>query len=103
MISWSDKLLLSDRMKKDEIEDIKNDIESGKLTKNLYCITFASNPKNLFDIYNTKQFSTPYYQKQDIHILGLAKNKDKAYKLVSRMLVEVYEKTGDFKVREYFS
>lgn len=103
MISWSNNLFLSDKINKEHVKEIKHDIENGKYTRNLYCITFASNPKNLFDIYNTKYLSFPYYQRQDLLILGLARNKKKAYKLVSKMLVEVYEKTGDFKVREFFS
>ena len=37
------------------------------------------------------------------HILGLAESKKKAYRLVANMLEEIYEKTGDFKVRGYFS
>ncbi len=103
MISWSSKLFLSDNIKKRNINKIKNYINNGKLTRNVYCITFATNPKNLFDIYNAKEFIQPYYKKQDLHIIGLAENKEKAYEVLISMLEEVYEKTGDFKVREYFS
>ncbi|NMB44376.1 MAG: hypothetical protein GX995_09645 [Clostridiales bacterium] len=103
MISWSNKLFLSEKFKTRDLSKIKSNINEGKLTRNVYCITFASNPKNLFDIYNAKEFIQPFYKKQDLHILGLAENKNKAYELVKDMLEEVYERTGDFKVREYFS
>ena len=103
MISWSDKLFLSEKVNKKDIDKIKNNIDKGKLSTSLYCITFASNPKNLLDIFSSRHFAYPYYKKQKFHILGLAESKEKAYELVIEIIKEVYENTGDFKVRDYFS
>lgn len=115
MISWSDRLYVSEEIKDKDIKKIKENINSNTnsnssgnnlhgvcSTKSIYCITFASNPKNLFDIYNSKQFKYKYYQKQDIHVLGLAKSKKKAFEVVKDMLLEIYERTGEFNVKEYF-
>lgn len=103
MISWSDNLYLDENIKDSDFEKIKNDINNHVFTRNIYCITFASNPQNLFEIYHAKEFIQSYYRRKDIHILGIAKSKKNAFMLVAKMLEEVYKKTGEFKVRDYFS
>lgn len=103
MISWSNQLFISESIDKRELKIIKKKINKNKFPKGIYCITFASNTENLFDIYNLKQFIFPYYKKKDIHILGLAKGKKEAYKLIIEMIEEMYKETGEFKVRDYFS
>lgn len=77
-------------------------IEKGELTFEVYCIIFASNSDNLFDIINANDLLFPFYSRKDIYILGLADSKGQAKLLVKDMLLEIYNKTGDFRVREYF-
>lgn len=78
-------------------------IEHGRLTPGIYCISFASNPDNLFDIYEAKELLFPYYRKRDIHIIGLAGGYEEACLLVRDMVEEIYRETGAFQVREYFA
>ena len=102
MIKWSAKLYLSDDFnRKKKIKTMKS-IEKGELTFEIYCITFAVDPNNLFDILNANELLFPYYAKQEIYILGLAGSKGQAKLLVKDMLEEIYTNTGDFRVREYF-
>ncbi len=103
MISWSNQLYLSESISKRELKSIKKKLEKNKFFKGVYCITFASNIENLFDIYNIKQFFFPYYKKKDIHILGLAKSKKEAFELIRKMIEDIYKETDEFKVRDYFS
>lgn len=103
MISWSNQLFISKSISKRDLKSIKNKIDKNKFFKGVYCITFASNIDNLFDIYNIKQFIFPYYKNKDIHILGLAKSKEEAYELIIEMIEDIYKETGEFKVRDYFS
>lgn len=77
-------------------------IENRQLTFEVYCITFASNPNNLFDIINANELLFPYYAQKEIYVLGLAASKEKATLLVKDMLEEVYRESGGFCVREYF-
>lgn len=102
MITWSNQLFLSKSIKKHNLDKIKKSIENRKFTCSIYCISLASNPKNLLDIYNSKELLFPYYKKNDIHIIGLAKSKNQAYDLVIDIIEEIHRNTGDFKVREYF-
>ncbi|HHX55277.1 MAG TPA: hypothetical protein GX705_02915 [Clostridiales bacterium] len=103
MISWSNQLYLSKSIDKKELKSIKKKLDKNKFFKSIYCITFASNIENLFDIYNVKQFVFPYYKKKKIHILGLAKSKKEAFELISKMIEDIYKETGEFKVRDYFT
>lgn len=102
MIKWLDKLYLSKDIRGKKKNRLMNKIESGQLSFELYCIMFASNPNNLFDIINANDLLFPYYQKQELIILGLATSREAAKLLVKDMLVEVYRETGEFKVREYY-
>lgn len=100
MIEWVNDLYITENIKnKDKTIDY---INRGKLTSGIYCITFATNPENLFDIYNAKELKFPYYKKRKTVIVGLAKGKNEAILLVEKMILEIYTKTGEFKVREYF-
>jgi len=101
MITWNKKLYLGEGVKKGYKKVIYK-IEEGKPTFGIYCIMFASNDENLFDIIPVMEFFYPVYEHRDIHILGLAKGKGEAIEVAKDMIMEVYNKTGEFKVREYF-
>lgn len=102
MIHWSPKLYVGDKLKSKVDKTIKS-IDNRKITYGVFCITFASNVDNLFDILNANELRFPYYQKSDIHIVGLTKGRDEALEMVQNLLMEVYQNTGEFKVREYFT
>lgn len=102
MIIWSDNLYFSKDIKDSKKIKIKKSIEKGKLNFEVYCITFASNNQNLFDIMNVNELLFPYYARRDMYITGIATSKEEAVLLVVDMLMEVYNNTGDFLVRDYF-
>src|SRR5690606_34273942 len=99
MIQWASSLYIGDKLQKKKDRVIKN-ISNRKITSDVYCIAFASQPCNLFDIMNANELLFPHYKKADIKIVGLAKGKDEAIDLVQDMLMEVYNNTGSFNVRE---
>jgi len=102
MVQWTTKLYIGDNMKKKRDKAIAS-INKGEATFGVYCIAFASQPSNLFDIIEANELLFPHYKKSDICILGLARGKEEAVNLVSDMLMEVYNETGDFDVRTYFT
>lgn len=102
MILWTSPLHVGDKMKKKKDRVIVS-INNSEATFDVYCITFASHPDNLFDIMNANELLFPYYRKSEIRIVGLAKGRAEAIHLVQRMLMEVYQKTGSFDVRAYFT
>ncbi|WP_313129259.1 hypothetical protein [Anaerocolumna sp.] len=102
MIKWAKNLFLSENITPKKKAKIIKNIEKKNLLLEVYCITFASNPENLFDIMNANEFLFPYYSRKEIQILGIALSKKEAFELVKDMLEEIYRETGGFQVREYF-
>ncbi|MDD5935878.1 MAG: hypothetical protein PUC65_10045 [Clostridiales bacterium] len=101
MITWNEKLYFSESIKKKHRRTIFA-IKHGKVTANVYCIAFASNEKNLFDILPANELLFPHYKNSEVHILGLARGRDEAALLVMDMIRDIYRETGGFSVREFF-
>lgn len=101
MIQWTSRVYVGDGLKKKKDKVIAS-INNRRITFDIYCIAFASQPDNLFDILDANELLFPHYQKIDIKILGLAKGSDEATGLVQDMIMEVYKNTGAFDVRAYF-
>lgn len=102
MILWSSRLLIGEKLEKKK-EKIIASINKREATFGVYCIAFASNPSNLFDILDANELLYPHYKKVNVHIVGLAKGWDEAVDLVQEMILEVYRNTGEFDVRSYFT
>ncbi|HWT75583.1 MAG TPA: hypothetical protein VN258_12830 [Mobilitalea sp.] len=102
MISWTSRLYVGEKMKKKK-EKVIASINNREATFEVYCIAFASHPDNLFDIMDANELLFPFYKKSQIQIVGLAKGKDEAIHLVKDMLMEIYNQTGNFDVRAYFT
>ena len=102
MVRWNEKLYYGEAMKKKHRRTI-HAINTGRKIRNVYCIAFASNQNNLFDILPASELNKPHLKNTEIQIIGLALGKDEATMVVQEMILEVYRATGEFKVREYFS
>lgn len=102
MIKWSNELYFDDVVKK-KPEKWKKKVENGKLSYNLFCICLASNEHNLFDIINCNELFFRHYKRNNLYIAGLAKTKEDAIYLLQDMIEDIYKKTGDVKVKEYFT
>jgi protoheme ferro-lyase len=102
MILWTSRLFVGDKIKKKK-EKVIASINNREATFGVYCIAFASHPDNLFDILNANELLFPHYKKTEVRIVGIANGKEEAIDLVQNMLMEVYNKTGNFDVRSYFT
>ena len=102
MIKWSKELYFDDTVKK-KPDKWKKRVEEGKLSLNLFCICLASNENNLFDIINCNELFFYHYKRNVLYIAGLAKTREDAIDLLQDMIEDIYNKTGDIKVREYFT
>ena len=101
MITWSSRTYVGEKIGKKQ-NRIRRRIEQGKPTFGVFLITEPSNQENLFDILDAAGLLFSYYRRRPLTVYGLAKGKEEALELVTRMLEEIYRETGEFKVREYF-
>ncbi|OYO51279.1 hypothetical protein C8E03_10137 [Lachnotalea glycerini] len=69
----------------------------------VYLISLSSNQENLLDIIDSSMLIQPYYEKEDIFIVGIACGYDEALELTTRIIETLYKKTGDFKIRQYLT
>lgn len=102
MIRWSRELYLDEQVS-NKPEKWKKRVEQAKPSISLYCICFASNENNLFDIINCNEFFFQYYKKKELFIVGLSKTREDAIDLLQDILEDIYRKTGDINVREFFT
>jgi hypothetical protein len=102
MIRWITRLYVGDKLKSRK-EEVVASINQQKSTFGVYCIIFASNSANLFDIVDANELLFSHYQRLNVCIVGIAKGKTEAAGLVQDMLMEIYLETGEFKVRAFFT
>lgn len=93
---WYERLYVGERAKKDRYAIIQAVREGKKL--GYYILTPASNEKNLLDIYPALTLQQPYYQKQNLLIVGIAADYQDAAMLAGRIIADVYKKTGGYDV-----
>jgi len=107
VIEWSEKLFLTDSVKK-KVNKIKKKLEKpDKLRFGAYLITLNNNGTDLFDIYNILMFPAKHFKKEteNVRIVGVAKNEDEAKELAGIMIKSVLQEelplTPD-GLKEYF-
>lgn len=101
MVKWYPNLYLDSYTEKN-LNKIKRRMERRKVNISVYCIALASNPKNLFDIYNTNELLFKYYSQKEITVVGLASSKENAVLLVADIVNDMYQKTGSLDARTFF-
>lgn len=91
MIIWNDDIYIEEKLKK-KVKKIKRALEKEKPTFSIYCVTKASNSKNLFDILDANEMLFSYYKRNNIEICGIASSRDAAIELVRQMVEELAKK-----------
>lgn len=99
-MKWYKNLFLGEKIAP-KARQIVNKIKKRKLTPDVYVIAFASNPLNQLDVIATWELLQPGYPKEQIRVIGLAQGKKEALELVTMIVDEVYQNTGDVKIADY--
>lgn len=101
MIQWYNNLYMDSETAKSP-EMYKQIAESGRLhITPVYCIAIASNDSNLLDIISSNELYFKYYRRNTLRVIGIAVSYKTALRLASDILLEVYEKTDTFDVRNF--
>ncbi len=102
MLTFRKDLIVGESLKGKERKIVPN-IKRGKIKKKgVTLITYAANGKDFFDLIPAKEMKYPVRQEQQLYVLGLAGSRGEALELVQGLVMEVYNKTGEFDVRGYF-
>jgi len=102
MIEWRVPLYVSDSAREKK-RKLMSDIRAHRLHPGAYVIVLAANGTDLLDLIPAFMLSKDGYRGHSIRVLGLAIGRKDAMELAARMIGDVYDKTGGFDVRGYFS
>ena len=80
---------------------IINKIKKNKPTRDVYVIALASNQENQLDLIPSWELLQKGYPTDQVRVIGLAQGKKEALQVVTSLVDEVYQKTGDVKIFEY--
>lgn len=95
-MKWYADLYVGEQVKGKEKKRIRQIAESGR-PRHYYLIAFPANESNLLDIMPVR--TAQYYE--NLHVIGLARNKREALHVAGVILDKVYRRTGGFAVQEY--
>lgn len=85
----------------DNPEEIRKKTEEKEAPKWVYLLTAPVNKANVMDLIQAKQLENRFCYDSCPLILGMAKGKDGAIELASKILLECQKDTGNFQVEEY--
>lgn len=74
-------------------------IKKNKPQMGIYVLTLPANNENVLDIYPANTLLQPHYRQSDILVVGIAKGRSEAMELMTQIVMEAYEFTGSYKVR----
>ncbi len=83
-------------------EKVKRKILRNAGMMNIYIIALSSNPENLLDIIPSWELMQNCYPKSELLVVGVDRGYENAIELASVIIMDVYQETGTFQVRDYF-
>jgi len=98
-MNWHKNLVFGEEAAKKKSKII-NDIDNHKIIFGVYVIILSVNQKDIFDILPSYMLFKDNYKNREI--VGVSVTKNEAYEVCARIINEVFEKTGTYKVREYY-
>lgn len=99
MILYRD-LYIGDSLQSNKDKVIRK-MKKGKVMVHLFCVTLPLGSHRILEIHPYFELLQPWYQKQNLRVIGIASSKEEAIILVEGIIGEIYQKTGNFDVAEY--
>jgi hypothetical protein len=100
-MKWYRPLYMGALAKKNKREIIRK-IKSRKFMATACFICLALNEEELLEIYPVYTLVNKRFPVDDLYIVGIAANRFEAFRLVTKIVDDVYQKTGTVDVRGYF-
>ena len=81
---------------------IRTKLMQGKPGPGIYLITLSENPHNLLEILPALTLVQETAARICPEIVGIARGKEEALDLITKMVQTVYEETGELNIKEYW-
>ena len=98
-MKWYNKLYLGENAMKRK-RKIINNIRFNKPQLGVYVITLPANEKNSLDIYPSNVLLQKYFRKRDLTVVGIAEGREESLMLMQRIVMDCYNQTGQYLVKE---
>ena len=100
MMNWYPKMYTGKRLE-GETEKLIREIEDGQYRPDLFLITLAVNEKDLLDIRRARSLYREGLKDYLPLIVGIAKGRREALKIVEEIIADCLRETGDVNVRSF--
>ncbi len=100
MVTWYNDLYLTEGIKKKKRKILHN-LKKNKLQINVYTIILPLGDSGLLEIYPSYIFLQDIYKKEKIHLIGLAEDKEEAFELVEKIVMDCYKATNGFDIKSF--
>ena len=97
---WFDNLYVGAEAEKEKSNIVKN-IKRYKFQLDVYVLCLADVPGNIMDIYPSYVLNQKYYKNKKLFVLGIAKSYNEAMSVMEKIIMDCYEKTGGFDLKEF--
>lgn len=99
MLRWTSNYFVGDGIQNPK--EIQAKIELGKHTSGIYLLTLSNNKNNLMELLPAKMLRHKNVYERCPEIFGMAKGKEDAIGLTTRILMNCYRANGNYCLEEY--
>lgn len=101
MITFSNRLYISNSIKENKVSAYKLGIRQGRGFLKLYLLALPANGFDQLEIFHNSLFKQRLYRKLDVKIVGITKTREEALSLLNDILLETIETNGNANIRDY--
>ena len=101
MLKWHKVLYADDKTEK-KIKQIKWRLNHGAGAFQVYLVTLSTESKMQLDIFHASMLKQSAFRQRVPLIVGVASDAISATQMVVRIVQDVYDRTGQANIREYF-
>ena len=94
------KLYLSDDLKEKKSKIIKK-LKANKWQIEKYLIVLSKNVNNHLEIFNSVLLLQKVFEKEELFVVGITSNMERAYEFVEIITQEVYDNTQGTDIKSY--
>lgn len=100
-LKFHEKIYLGESIEPRKVDKLKRKLRFKPFLAQVYLIVPARNPNDMLDIFDARQLSQKYYEKEAFFVLGIAGNHAEALRIVECMVQDCLKERGDCQLREY--
>lgn len=100
-MKWYKEIYLGNIPKK-KIRKIRFRLKHNMLLTSLYIITLSLSETEQLDIIPAKELLQKAYPKKELCIVGIAKDQADSFRLIQRIVEDVYKKDETVNIRKFF-